>query len=148
MRRDDSHTPSTSTTPVYCSVAVRSSRTKNGWPRSGSGTSRPSRSLCTMRPYIVGGIAVKRASILVTSAVIMLAVAALATAATAPAPTTQPAVFAIQAKVLQVGPGWVQVQVVKVQQGSGLRANAKLRIHETAKTKSHADGQGFVREGP
>ena len=83
----------------------------------------------------------KRASILVTSAVIMLAVAALATAATAPAPTTQPAVFAIQAKVLQVGPGWVQVQVVKVQRGSGLRANAKLRIIETAKTKVMRTGK-------
>ena len=69
------------------------------------------------------------------STVCVLVVSALAAAATAPTATTQPAVFTIQAKVLQVGPGWVQVQVVKVQQGSGLRANAKLRILETAKTK-------------
>src|SRR3989475_2014244 len=55
--------------------------------------------------------------------------------------TTKPQAFAIQGKVLQVGPGWVQVQVVKVQQGSGLRANTKLRIIETAKTKVMRTGK-------
>lgn len=76
----------------------------------------------------------KRVPFLITSIISIFLVTALATAATSPSPT-QRAVFAIQAKVLQVGPGWVQVEIVKVQQGSGLRANAKLRILETAKTK-------------
>jgi len=78
---------------------------------------------------------VRRVLFLVVPAVTVLAVTALAIAASSPSPTTQPAVFAVQGKVLQVGKGWFQVQVVKVQRGSGLRANANLRILETAKTK-------------
>ena len=77
----------------------------------------------------------RRVLFLVVPAVTVLAVTALAIAASSPSPTTQPAVFAVQGKVLQVGNGWFQVQVVRVQRGSGLRANANLRILETAKTK-------------
>ena len=77
----------------------------------------------------------RRVLFLIVSAVTVLAVTSLATAASSPSPTTQSAVFAVQGKVLQVGKGWLQVLVVKVQRGSGLRANANLRIFETAKTK-------------
>jgi len=82
---------------------------------------------------------VRRALFLVSVFVTVLAVAMSASAASTTT-TTKPQAFAIQGKVLQVGPGWMQVQVVKVQQGSGLRANAKLRIQQTAKTR-------FLRTG-
>src|SRR2546427_11086834 len=88
-----------------------------------------------MRIHVLGGVTVRRVLFLVVPAVTVLAVTALAIAASSPNPTTQPAVFAVQGKVLQVGKGWFQVQAVKVQRGSGLRANANLRVLETAKTK-------------
>ncbi|MDQ7819298.1 MAG: hypothetical protein QN173_04680 [Armatimonadota bacterium] len=58
----------------------------------------------------------------------------------AQAATAAPAPFSIQAKVLQVGRGWVQVQVLKVTAGT-LKVNARLRILETAKTRYLRAGQ-------
>ena len=60
------------------------------------------------------------------------------TPAPSPAPAGSaalPAAFDIQAKVLQVGKGWLQVQVLRVAMGTGLKAPSKLRVLQTAKTK-------------
>lgn len=72
----------------------------------------------------------------------LVAVLALASAVLAAEPYTaqpqnaaQPAAFEIQAKVLKVGKGWLQVEVVKVEQGAGLKVGEQLRILETAKTQ-------------
>jgi acyl-coenzyme A thioesterase PaaI-like protein len=66
-------------------------------------------------------------------------VAALGVTSSQAAGTSAPATFTIQAKVLQVGSGWLQVQVLKVT-GGALKANARVRIRETAKTR-------FLRAG-
>ncbi len=78
----------------------------------------------------------KRLLFIAVSAVAALVVASAAMAATG----SQAPAFTVQAKVLQLGKGWVQVQVLKVEKGTGLKVNSKLRILETAKTK-------FLRAG-
>jgi len=91
---------------------------------------------------------VKRIVYLVSAAVVVLAVAsaALAAGSTTPyqapagAPGQTPASFQVQAKLLQVGKGWVQVEILKVEKGGALKTGAKLRIVETARTK-------FLRAG-
>lgn len=89
-------------------------------------------------------MAVKRVVFFAVSAVAVLVVASAAMAATttqAPStPAAQAQAFAVQAKVLQMGKGWVQIQILKVERGTGLKVNSKLRIRETAKTK-------FLRAG-
>ncbi len=86
----------------------------------------------------------KRIVFLAVSAVAVLVVASAAMAATTTqAPSTSTAraqAFTIQAKVLQVGKGWVQIQILKVEKGTGLKVNSKLRMRETARTK-------FLRAG-
>ncbi len=86
----------------------------------------------------------KRIVFLAVSAVAVLVAASAAMAATTTqAPSTSTAraqAFTVQAKVLQVGKGWVQVQILKVEKGAGLKVNSKLRIRETARTK-------FLRAG-
>jgi len=90
---------------------------------------------------------VKRLAIVALSAVAVLVVTSAAMAAGSTtgsqtkAPTTaQATAFTVQAKVLQVGKGWVVVQILKVEKGTALRVNSKLRIRETAKTR-------FLRAG-
>ncbi len=85
----------------------------------------------------------KRIVYLVPAAVVVLAVASVALAAgsTTPyqapagAPGQTPAKFQVQGTLLQVGKGWVQVEIVKVEKGGALKTGAKLRIVETARTK-------------
>ncbi|TMI74903.1 MAG: hypothetical protein E6H05_07445 [Bacillati bacterium ANGP1] len=43
--------------------------------------------------------------------------------------------FAIQARVLQIGRGWLEVETVAVEQGADVEPNARLLIVETAATK-------------
>ena len=43
--------------------------------------------------------------------------------------------FAIQARVLQIGSGWLEVETVAVEQGADVKPNARLLIVETAATK-------------
>ncbi len=60
------------------------------------------------------------------------------TPAPSPAPASsaaQPAAFAVQAKVLQVGKNWLRVEVLRVASGPGLKAQSRLRVNQTAKTK-------------
>lgn len=86
----------------------------------------------------------KRIGYLVSTVVVVLAVGSVALAAAggttpyqAPAASTgqAPASFQVQAKLLQVGKGWVQVEIMKVEKGGTLKTGAKLRIIETARTK-------------
>ncbi len=78
-------------------------------------------------------------SIVLGAAAVALVAAAASAGTPAPSQAAAPAPFTVQAKVLQVGAGWLQVQVLKVTAG-GLKVNARIRIRETAKTK-------FLRAG-
>ncbi len=84
-------------------------------------------------------LAVSAVAVLVVTSVAMAAGSTTTSQTPSPIPA-QAAAFTVQAKVLQVGQGWVQVEILKVEKGAGLKANSKLRIRETAKTK-------FLRAG-
>ena len=60
----------------------------------------------------------------------------------APASTTRRAPFEIEAKILRIGRGWAQVEVLKVTRGTGLKTHGKLWVRHTAKTKVLKAGKG------
>src|SRR3989441_3695852 len=79
------------------------------------------------------------AALLVNSAMV-----AAQTLSPSPAPPSKaPRVpFEIEAKILQIGRGWAQVEVLKVTRGTGLKAHGKLWVRHTAKTKVLKAGKG------
>ncbi len=68
--------------------------------------------------------------VLFTAVVISLSLGTLASAAPQ---SVRP--YRLEGKVVEVSKGWLEIEVTRVEQGTGIKAGAKLRINESSRTK-------------